>query len=111
MMELLIKIIGGVCGGAIGTFLSGKIYGYIYNKPQITPIPYSGNDNTIKESIMIKKPKSFEDILKIRLQQHVDKYDNFNDDDANNKKITFVNNALYDNNFEDYYALLALLGK
>ena len=36
-LDLVVRIIGGVCGGAVGAYVSGKIYGYIYPKPQLEP--------------------------------------------------------------------------
>jgi hypothetical protein len=36
-LDLVVRIIGGVCGGVVGAHVSGKIYGYIYPKPQLEP--------------------------------------------------------------------------
>ena len=55
---LVIRIIGGVCGGAIGTYISGKIYDYINRKPQL-PLPPP--ETTKKIETKLEKVKSFEE--------------------------------------------------
>jgi len=55
---LVIRIIGGVCGGAIGTYVSGQIYDYIYTQ-QLYPSP---PEPPKKFESKIKDAKSFEEI-------------------------------------------------
>ena len=116
--SLVIRIVGGVCGGAIGTYISGKIYDYIYNEPQIiahgSPLPPS--PPKIFNS-KFNDAKSFEDILKIQLKEQIDNVDRYNyeyDNEHGNKvqlkeknKIC-VNDSLHDN---DYYTFLTALGR
>jgi len=47
MAPLVIQIIGGV----IGTYIGGKIYNCVYNKPQLHPSPQStkNNKNNLKD--------------------------------------------------------------
>jgi hypothetical protein len=111
--SLVIRIVGGVCGGAIGTYISGKIYDYFNSRPQINSpetnhqIPYYENK--------IKDAKSFEEILQIQVKEQIEncnKYDYEYDNEYGNtveikeKEIMFVNDAIYDNNYIDYYSLL-----
>ena len=110
---LVIRIIGGVCGGAIGTYVSGKIYDFIYSKPQLPPCP---PEPPKKFENRIKEAKSFEEILNIQVQEHIHngnkytyEYDNEHGNTVtikNTKETVFVNDALYDNNYIDYYSLL-----
>jgi len=117
---LVIRIIGGVCGGAIGTYISGKIYDYINQKPQL-PLPPP--EPTKKFETKLENVKSFEaklplveEILNIQIQEHIDngnknnyEYDNEHGNTViikNTKETVFVNDALYDNNYIDYYSLL-----
>lgn len=110
---LVIRIIGGVCGGAIGTYISGKIYDYINRKPQL-PLPPP--EPIKKFETKLENVKSFEEILNIQIQEHIDngnknnyEYDNEHGNTViikNTKETVFVNDALYDNNYIDYYSLL-----
>lgn len=114
---LVIRIIGGVCGGAIGTYISGKIYDYINKKPQLPPPPIPEPPKIFENKI--KDVKSFEEILNIQIQEQIDngnkityEYDNEHGNTVTFKNIVkerenvFVNDALYDNNYIDYYSLL-----
>lgn len=108
---LVIRIIGGVCGGVIGTYISGKIYDYINQKPQLpTPKVFENK---------LKDVKSFEEILNIQIQEQIDngnknnyEYDNEHGNTVDIKNIVeekenmFVNDALHDNSYIDYYSLL-----
>lgn len=118
---LVIRIIGGVCGGAIGTYVTGKIYDYIYSKPQMPPSPPKPPK---KFENKIKDAKSFEEILNIQVQEHIhngNKYTYEYDNEHGNtiqfqnikeeKETRFINDALYDNNFDDYFTLLSSLGR
>ena len=110
---LVIRIIGGVCGGAIRTYISGKIYDYINRKPQL-PLPPP--EPTKKFETKLENVKSFEEILNIQIQEYIDngnknnyEYDNEHGNTVtikNTKETVFVNDALYDNNYIDYYSLL-----
>lgn len=113
MSALAIRIIGGVIGGAIGTFISDKIYKYMYIKSKES-YPAKQIDNTLQ------KAKSFEEILNIEFnkqsnnnvyQEDGNKIKDINlnididiENDNKNEKI-FINDALYDNNYIDYYSL------
>ena len=120
-MSLVIRIIGGVCGGAIGTYVTGQIYDYIYKRPQ--QLPPSPPEPPKKFESKIKDAKSFEEILNIQVQELIDngnkntyEYDNEHGNTIKFRKpvnnileeeeTRFVNDALYDNNFDDYFTLL-----
>lgn len=119
---LVVRIIGGVCGGAIGTYLSGKIYEYIYNKPKQLPPPL---EPPKKFESKIKDAKSFEEILNIQIKEQIDngnKYTYEYDNEHGNtielknsieqeKETKFVNDALYDNNFDDYFICISSLAR
>lgn len=107
---LVIRIVGGVCGGAIGTYISGKIYDYIYNKPQIidhnSPTPLPSPSLPKKYDSKIKDAKSFEEIYKIQIKEQIDNCDKYNyeyDNEHGNtveikeKNKMSVNDYLYDN--------------
>jgi len=118
---LVIRIIGGVCGGAIGTYISGKIYDYINQKPQLPPPePPKFFESKLKDikSFEAKLPL-VEEILNIQIQEYIDngnknnyEYDNEHGNTVDIKNTTeesetiFVNESLYDNNYIDYYSLL-----
>jgi hypothetical protein len=117
--SLVIRIVGGVFGGAIGTYLSGRIYEY-FNK-NIQPIPQikEPSHHSPYES-KYKDVKSFEEILKIDIGQHINntleekkinyEYDNehgntfeFKNTIDKEEKVTLQNNTLYDNSYDDFY--------
>lgn len=124
----VIRIIGGVCGGAIGTYVSGKIYDYIYHKPQLSP-PQIEPPKIFETKI--KDAKSFEaklplveEILNIQLQEHIDNGNKYNyeyDNEHGNtiqickpeveKEVKLVNDALYDNSYEDYFTFISSLAR
>jgi hypothetical protein len=102
---LFIRIIGGVCGGAIGTYISGHIYEYFNRNrqpPQFKPI--SPPD---KYELKFKDAKTFEEVLNIQVNEHINnqnpkidyEYDNEQGNTFNiNVKTeeTYVNDTLYD---------------
>lgn len=121
MSSVSFRIIGGVFGAAIGTYFSGIIYDYLYNKhkqnvPQIQnktnpPQPYENK---------IKNAQTFEDILHIQVNEHLKQqqtkptnyeYDNeqgntFNiiiEKSAEYPEENYINDTLYDNSYYDYY--------
>lgn len=109
---LFIRIVGGVLGGAIGTYISGNIYDY-YNKKKPSQI-----QPPEKYEPIIKDAKTFEEILNIQVNEHKNNqsvnnnydYDNeygniFN---INNEKTedTYINDALYDCTFYDFYSII-----
>jgi len=124
----VIRIIGGVCGGDIGTYVSGKIYDYIYNKPQLSPPQIEPPKNF---ETKIKDAKSFEaklplveEILNIQIQEHIDNGNKYNyeyDNEHGNtikihkpeveKEVKLVNDALYDNSYEDYLTFISSLAR
>ena len=100
MSAIAIRLIGGVLGGAIGTYVSGKMYDYIYTKK---PEP-------INQEKVIEPPKSFEEILYNSVKAMEEKPPEHNDInpsvypyETNYHKKIFVNDAIYDNNFHDDY--------
>lgn len=107
--NLVINIIGGVCGGAIGTYVSGKIHDYIHNEPQPSPPSPSQSQSPSKPQkydLKFKDAKSFEDIYKIQLKERLDNVDKYNYDYDNEhgnsveireKPTRFVNDYLNDN--------------
>jgi hypothetical protein len=104
---LVIRIIGGVCGGAIGSYISAKIYDYVYNKPQIQLSPLK------KYNCKFKDAKSFEEIYKIQLKEQIDNADKYNyeydNEHGNNVEITEKNNRFINDN--DDYTFLTALGR
>jgi hypothetical protein len=89
---LFIRTIGGLCGGVIGTYLSGKIYDYIYNRPQQLFVPTHSYPLDFQKSKIIEA-KSFEEILNIQLQEYIhtiDKY-NYEYDNEYGNTITIIN--------------------
>ena len=114
MSLIAIRLIGGVLGGAIGTYVSGKIYDYIYKpKPQIKDDKENEANVLIIREIIEQpkplKPKTFEEImLDIREKnKHGYEYDNEPGNDGIINKNIIINDAIYDNNFrDDYYDIL-----
>lgn len=128
MSGLVIRIIGGVCGGAIGTFISGQIYDYI--KKNKLPSP-SLEEPTIppKYESKIDEAKTFMDILNIEMETQLtsnedqekvlkskDKFAikknknvhiEFNEpnEEPNNdiRENIYTNDAIYDNYYLDYF--------
>ena len=104
---LVIRIIGGVCGGAIGSYISGKIYDYLYNKPQTPPSPPK------KYDLKFKDAKSFEEIYKIQLKEQMDNVDKYNyeydNEHGNTVEIREKNNKFINDN--DDYTFLTALGR
>lgn len=113
MAALAIRIIGGAVGGAIGTFIGDKIYKYI--KREAPPKQLENNSQDLK---------SFQDLLNIKLNEtfnntNCEEKDNKNEviEINSNKDIQpefdfeieienfFINDAIYDNNYVDYYSL------
>ena len=116
---LVIRIIGGVCGGIIGTYISGKIYEFIYKKKYNNLIK---NDNIINES----KPPSivnpdnisynkyqnvhtFQDILQIELNEHINNKDIYDYEYDNTSNVIEENNKVDD--FEDYYLFFSSVAR
>jgi len=111
--SLFIRIIGGVFGGAIGTFVSGHIYDY-FNRNEQPP----QNQPPENYEHKIKDAKTFEDILNIQINEHLNnqsiknnyEYDNEYGNtikiDIEKPEDTFINDALYDNAFYDFYTII-----
>ena len=108
---LVIRIVGGVCGGAIGSYISGKIYDYVYNKPQIQPSPPK------KYELKFKDAKSFQEIYKIQVNElkeqiyNVDKYNYEYDNEHGNTVEIREKNNIYINNNDDECTFLTALGR
>ena len=113
---LFIRIIGGVFGGAIGTYVSGHIYDYFNRNsqpPQIQPM-----SSPEKPETKFKDVKTFEEILNNQVNEHINikrakndyDYDNEQGNTFNIKieppKEVYINDALYDCNFYDFYAIV-----
>lgn len=116
MSALAIRIIGGVLGGAIGTFISDKIYHFIYKpvkkiEQQLPPKQFDTKFQDVK---------SFEEIVAIELHEQENNgplrdeqpEDIITDTNlcidievANESEKLFVNDAIYDNTYIDYYTL------
>lgn len=113
-IPLVIRIIGGVCGGDVGTYISGKIYEYISNTPQQIP-PYPQEPPKKFES-KIKDAKSFEEILNIQVQEYIDNVDKntYEYDNEHGNTIQFIKHVkniedkqdVNDESYIDYYKLL-----
>jgi len=111
---LIIRIIGGVCGGAIGTYISGHIYDYLNRNRQ--PIPQKPLPPPEKYELKFKDAKSFEEILNIQVNEYINNQNGKNDYEYDNEQgntfnikvevpeETYINDALYDCNFYDFYA-------
>ena len=110
LTSLVVRIIGGVCGEELATYISDKIY---YNKPQ-SPIPQI----TEKFENIIKDTKIFEEISNIQIQEYIDNLNKYNyeyDNEHGNtiqirkieknnteKELKFVNDDLYDDYFHTF---------
>ena len=125
---LFIRIVGGVFGGAIGTYISGHIYDYFNKNRQ--PIPQiKEHSQPPQYESKYKNVKSFEEILNIDIGQHISKqfetekinyeYDNehgntFEFKNAGEKEeqdANYVNDALYDNAYDDFYRFYVEIGR
>ncbi len=125
---LFIRIIGGVFGGAIGTYISGHIYDYFNRTRQPIPQIKEPSQPPPYES-KYKDVKSFEEILNIDIGQHISntletkkvnyEYDNehgntfefTNAEIKEEQDAIFINDALYDNSYEDFYRFYIELGR
>jgi membrane-associated HD superfamily phosphohydrolase len=114
MAALAIRIIGGAVGGAIGTFIGDKIYKYV--KREAPPKQIENNSQDIK---------SFQDLVNIKLNEQLNNTIAEEEKEKQNEVIEinsnkdiepddevefeieslFVNDAIYDNNYFDYYSL------
>lgn len=113
MSALAIRIIGGVFGGAIGTFISGQIYDY-FNKP-VKKIEQQSPPKQFDTKF--QDVKSFEEIVAIELceqennkpSEHEHLYIDINlctdIENDNEHENLFINDAIYDNTYIDYYSL------
>lgn len=112
-LSLFIRIVGGVLGGAIGTYISGNIYDY-YNKKKPTQIQPPEKYDTI-----IKDVKTFEEILNSQVNEHKNNQSVKNNYDCDNNKHgnifnnniektedIYINDALYDCTFYDFYSII-----
>lgn len=116
MSVLAIRIIGGVLGGTIGTIIGDKIYKYIYVKREQSYTPKQIENK-------FDNVKSFQELMDIKLNESLNSTDSEeNQNEENENKIRdinydidvdiedeneslFVNDAIYDNNYIDYYSL------
>lgn len=117
MTSLFIRIIGGICGGVIGTFVTGQIYDYIYNGPHNS----SSNQDKRNKNNSFQNAKSFEEIFNMvtieKINEENDEYPCDRENKNINKEIkppnslemekerTFINDAIYDNHFMDFYSI------
>jgi hypothetical protein len=113
---LIIRIIGGVCGGAIGTYISGHIYDYLNRNRQ--PIPQKPLPPPEKYESKFKEAKTFEEILNNQVNEYINNQNSKNDYEYDNEEgntfninikkteETYVNDTLYDCNFYDFYAIV-----
>ncbi len=123
---LIIRIIGGVCGGAIGTYLTGRIYDYFSKSRKPIPQIKKQDQPPPPYEIKYQEVKSFEEILNIDIGKHISKqletgkvnyeYDNehgntFESKNTGNKdkNVNFTNNVLHDNSYEDFYRFYSQL--
>ncbi len=126
--SLFIRIFGGVFGGAIGTYISGKIYEFIYGKKNNPLITYKNNTTNITKPPSIihpdelsynkfKNAKTFSDILEIELKEHISNTNKYNYDydnehgntvDIIEEKYEEINE---DNDFEDYYSFFSAIAR
>jgi hypothetical protein len=113
--SLVIRIIGGVCGGAIGTYVSGKIYDYIYNGPQQIVVASPPPSPPKKHEFKFKDAKSFEDIYKIQLKEEIDNMNKYNyeydNEHGNTVEIKEKNNKFANDSFDNDFAFLTALGR
>ena len=122
--SLVIRIIGGVCGGAIGTFVSGKIYEFI-RKNKIPSASLEEPSEPLKYESKINNAKSFEEILNIQLENETinqeevefkikDKFAikepilishiEINEPTIEVRENIYINDTLYDNYYIDYFS-------
>jgi hypothetical protein len=116
MSALAIRIIGGVLGGAIGTFISDKIYHFIYR-----PVKKLEQQSPPKQfDTKFQDVKSFEEIVTIELHEQqnntpsrdeehehitIDTDVYIDIENENESENLFINDAIYDNTYIDYYTL------
>lgn len=128
----ILRIVGIVVGGTLGGYISGKIGEYINNKkkPQIENKPISQdikNPNISNNEIKVNYPKinSFDDLLKreieLQKEEQINQSEQVNPDsyyldyikaleielEKQEEEKLFVNDAIYDGDFYDYFILLS----
>ena len=118
---LVIRIIGGVCGGAIGTYISGKIYDYLNKKDKPLLKNTSEVETELYNKTVIQDEITFEDILNKEIKEQLERASKYNyeyDNEHGNtvdikiveeetvKECTFINDAIYDGTYLDCYSLL-----
>ncbi len=81
---LIVRIIGGLCGGAIGTYISVQIYDYLNrNRQPITQKPFALPE---KYELKFKDVKSFEEILNIQVNEYINNQNGKNDYEYDNEQ-------------------------
>lgn len=128
----IIKVIGVIIGGTIGGIVSGRIGNYINAKPKSQSQSQSqphfpsqslpNSDDNLKNE---PKYKNFEEMVQKKYELELEKnisesnvetsvdalyqlYSSEKTDEINDELVesSFTNDALYDNNFYDYYTLM-----
>jgi len=115
MSEFIVRIIGG----AIGGYISGKIYHHFYKNKNTTTNPPLQPPKENKHNI--NDVSSFDDILNIQIQKSQQNHDvtcNDNLEQINKTDILFdkperpereqlyINDAIYDNTYFDFYGTI-----
>ena len=123
---LFIRIIGGLFGGVVGAYLSGNIYNYFNRNKHTLHIKDKTPPETSPPSSNYQNIKQFDDILNLEIEREAnntitkeninyERSNSFefkrNEDKEYTSEMTFINDALYDNNFEDFYQYYIMLGK
>jgi hypothetical protein len=123
---LFIGIIKGVFGGAISTYISGYIYEYFNKNRQPIPQIIELTQPPLYEP-KYKYAKNFEEILNIQIGEHISnkintenvkyEYDNehgntfeFKNDRFEEENTPFIN-ALYDNNYDNFYKFHIIISR
>ncbi|MFY7728055.1 MAG: hypothetical protein ACOVRN_00910 [Flavobacterium sp.] len=101
-----IRIIGGVFGGTLGAYVSGKLYDYMYKQTQ--PLAVTFDDlfqRQIRQQIELAKQSDIYDYDREEGNQ-LPTESSLSKKTAIEYNPSAVNDALYDNDFEDYYIFI-----
>lgn len=116
MTSLFIRAIGGICGGVIGTYVTGQIYDYIYTGSHNS----SSKTNHPNKNKSFQNAESFEEILNMEIIEKMNgEYNGENKDKDKDIcleikppnpleieiEYTVINDAIYDNQYVDFYSI------
>ena len=119
MLSLVVKIIGGVCGGTICSYATCKIYDYIYTNPRmLTHHSASSPEHISIEDILSREVLNDDKLIKENFNKiDIIKYKNSYDYDYDNEHgngaldCCIINDALYNKSYRDFYYYLSSFPK